>query len=725
MLSTEHLTEITSDSAVAADVAGARGYRTLTGEPADRDLLSGLGFKPFVWDRDDAYPGLLVPTHDARGEQNGVQYKPAVPRVRTRRDQDGGVREVPVKYESPSGAPLVVDVPHFTRDRLGDLSTPLWITEGMKKTDSLVTQGLAALGLTGVFNWRSKLGTLGDWEDIPIKGRPMVLCFDADAAINRNVQLAMSRLGGWLKSRGASKVHYIVVPDAVNGRPVKGVDDFFAAGGTVEALAAAQLDTPPGTGAVDASFTDAFLVESLASEALEGKYAYAPGLGWLRWTGKVWKGVSEIEPVEAVRQWATGRFDAVLAEQSKDRSKNLTAQINGWRGVLSRSRITALAALARGVDSIQVDATEMDADPDLLTVRNGTVHLPSGELRAHDPADFITKIANASYRPGHRDALWDKALQAIPDPATAEWYQDRMGQGISGYKTPDHVMVISYGDGQNGKSTITGAVLETLGTEQYACLVSDRILTASPSDHPTELMDLRGARYAALEELPEARQLNVQRIKLTLGTPSITARKIRQDPVTFPATHSLFINTNHKPTIHETDHGTWRRLALMPWPLTFRKTPAEVLSPDDRLGDPRLEYASQDESFRDACLLWLAEGARRWYARSRVMLPIPPQVAEATQKWRGEVDVVIPFVAERLVFEPDAFTPSAEMLTAFNEFLDECGHRPWNDKTLGGRMGTHELIKRAGVDLKRKSVGGRQQRGWCGVRVLKDPNPFV
>ena len=62
-----------------------------------------------------------------------------------------------------------------------------------------------------MYNWRSTLGTLGDWEDVPLRGRKVFVCFDADAATNPNVAKAMKRLGAWLRSKGA-KPHYIVTP---------------------------------------------------------------------------------------------------------------------------------------------------------------------------------------------------------------------------------------------------------------------------------------------------------------------------------------------------------------------------------------------------------------------------------------------------------------------------------------------------------------------------------
>lgn len=719
-VSHDHYEELVVHSAIDPAVAEERGYRTLQGTAEDRAFLEDIGYGRKVWDRDDAFPMLLVPSHGADGEVNGYQVKPAVPGGRV--NSQGELK--PRKYETPTGAPLVVDMParSLALLRAEDKLNALWITEGAKKVDALVSQECAAVGLTGVWNWRSSSGRLGDWEELPIKGRTVVVCFDADASGNRNVQLAMGRLGAWLKSRGAERVVYLVVPPEVNGVAVKGVDDFLAAGGTMEELAKAGAETPPGSGAKaeDASFTDAYLADQLCEEALEGRFCWAPGLGWLKWDGRVWADVSEVEPTNAAKEWAQAKFEAVLAEQKADTSKNLLPKVTSWRGVLARNRVNNLIGFAKGI--VLVDATEFDKDPDILNCTNGVLDLPTGKLGPHDPSRLCTKIAQAEYRPGARHPLWDKALTALPAELHT-WVQDRYGQALTGYKTPDHVMVLGYGSGSNGKSTVTNVVRKTIGT--YGVQVSDRVLMANPTDHPTELMDLKGARYAVLEETPEARQLNVQRLKAALvGTDDLTARRIRQDPVTFKVTHSLFVNSNYRPVVVETDHGTWRRLALLTYPFTFRKRESELNGPLDKLGDPRMEYAHDDTDVRSAALAWMVEGARRWYARGRMMLEVPERVEGDTKAWRAETDLIMGFVEDRLRLRAEAFTAAADVLKAFNEWSADRGHRPWNDKTFASRFGAHDAVRAAKVTTGRKYVGGKQVRGWHGIELDDGDNPF-
>lgn len=716
-LSPEHYSEIVVSSVVDPAVAAARGYRTLTGTGPERDELAALGFAPAQIERDDAYPLLLIPMKDAFGAVKGHQIKPANPRYLRDRESN---EPRPLKYETPKGAMSMVDVPDFTRGKFESEGARLWITEGMKKVDALVSQGAAALGLTGVYNWRSKHATLGDWEDIPLRDRTVFVCFDADAAGNRNVQQAMARLGAWLKSKRARPL-YIVVPPEVNGTPTKGVDDYFAAGGDIKDLAALATETAPGAGSKDAGFTDALLVERAVDEALAGKFAWAQGLGWLGWNGRVWAEVSDVEPLEAVRQWAKAQFDAVCAKQAANPAENLTAQVAGWRGVLAKAKIIGLRDLSRGVDGVLQSAKDFDSDPDLLTCLNGTIHLPTGELRPHSPDDLITKSADAAYRPRARHPLFTKALTAIPADLHL-WYQDRMGQALTGYPTPDHKLVIGQGSGSNGKSTLSDIFRRTFGG--YGVLVSDRALLANNDAHPTELMDFRGARFAVMEETPEARHLNVKRLKDSVGTPTMKARRMRQDPVEFLASHSLFINTNYTPVVVETDHGTWRRLALLPFPYTFRAPGKQLNGPLERTGDPDLVYAASDPEVRAAALAWMVEGAVSWYARERRMMEIPGRVDDATRRWRIQTDLILGFCDDRLEFETAAFTQTTDMLSAFNEWSSERGHKPWNDRTFASRFADHENVRQHNVKQTRRRVGGKVQRGWDGVKLRNDSGPF-
>lgn len=696
-LNDQHKRELLEGSGIAADVAEERGYRTITrptnANQEPRREVERLGIPGWATKEDRFFPGLLIPIYRATGERISAQFKPNT----APKDPKTGK---PRRYASVKGQTNRLDVHPRNVAKVADPTVPLWITEGVKKADALTSAGACVVALSGVFNWRGQHGTLGDWEDVPLRGREVVLCFDADARTNPNVARAMGRLGAWCKSKGVKRVVYLVTPGEVDGTEVKGADDYLAAGGTLEGLRSHGSATAPAVFA-DNGFTDARMAETVADDVLEGSYAWCKGLGgWLEWDGTRWRPTDEKAVTEAVRRYVLDRAAEATEEARSNPEKAGLAR--AWLGLESAGKIRAILGLAGGI--VLRRAEEFDRHRDLLNTPSGVVDLTTGELGPHDPDLCMTKVTATSYVPGATHKDWDAVLEAVPVDCR-EWVQLRYGQAITGHMTPDDRLLIQQGGGENGKTTVTGTVGKVLG--DYYALVSDRLILANPSDHPTEYMDLRGARLAVIDETPEARRLSVSRLKKTVGQDKITARYCGKDNVTFDATHTLILSTNYTPVIEETDHGTWRRLLLLRFPFTFRK-PGEPLAHElDRRGDPTLrDRAQTDPRVQEAALAWLVAGAVAWYAADRIMPEVPYSVVQDTAAWRAETDVVAGYLDERVDFDHDAHVISAELLADFNDYLRSLGQREWSDKTFGSRFGSHDLVTSHRVEkrLTRKSA---------------------
>ncbi|MFJ5266174.1 phage/plasmid primase, P4 family [Streptomyces sp. NPDC088387] len=538
-----------------------------------------------------------------------------------------------------------------------------------------------------------------DWAG----GKRIVLGLDADRTTNPKVRAAARTAARHLYQAGAAEVRVWDLPPDVIEAENDGPDDVLARmpeDGREAAIAAwaAAAVLIPKTEDTD-KFSDAAMADVVADEVFAGSIIWAHGLGWMRWTGTVWEDVDDTVPLELIRQFVLSRYAA--AAQAGQRN-----EVANWGRLLSRGRGTAILAYAKGV--VRVEATDMDAHPDLINCANGVVDLTSGELRPSDPDLLMTKVTRADYVRGATHADWDKALEALPEDVHA-WFQLRLGQAITGHMTPDDILLVNHGGGRNGKTCVLTATSRAVG--DYYRLLSDRVLMANPDAHPTELMDLKGVRYAALEETPEARRLDTQRLKKTIGTEQITARHIRQDSVVFDATHSLFVNTNHRPEITETDHASWERLALLVWPYTYRKGPEDVVGPNDRIGDPGLrDRCKRDPEVHKAALAWMVEGARRWYQRNREMPPLPERVAMATMEWRKESDVVLAYIDERLEFDPDRHIRCSDLLASLNDWLRAREMHVWNDKTVSARFGNHDEFGQHGVIKKQQRRNDRLSR---------------
>jgi putative DNA primase/helicase len=674
MLTEQHRRELVQGSAIDPAVIAERGYCSL--DYQHRDTLKQLGIR--VYDK-TAFPGLLLPMYRATGERISAQFKPATPLVFNGRS---------MKYVSPAGHPSTVDVHPRNRPQIRDLDQPLMITEGLKKADSLTSRGCCVVALSGVFNWRSRLGTLGDWEDVPMKGRRVIVNFDADTVVKRQVARAMVRLGEWLASKGA-KPQYLVTPARWNETATKGADDFFAAGGTLDTFLAAATTTAPETETFDDTFTDSRLAETLADDVLTESFVWCKGLGWMQWTGQVWISVTEETVGEAVRQYCLRRFTRAV-EQNKPKSTT-----GGWHSLLSGGRQRGVLLLCRGI--VERDARVFDADPELLNTPGGIVDLRTGDVMPHHPMFLMTKLTKGSYRPGYTHADWIQALTAFADTDTRDWYQVRVGQAATGYRTPDGVIVFNQGTGENGKTAITSdGMVPALG--DYAAPVSTK-LVAGNDEHSTERAALRGQRLIIGEELTEDRALNVTMIKQIADVASITARYVHRDNFTFIASHSLFINTNYEPLVKETDHGTWRRLVMVVFPFTFRKRHETLDTPSHRAGDPglklRLEKGTTGQ--HDAIVTWVVDGARRFFELGDFPPP-PASVVAASQAWRKKTDHIQAFWDEELIGEKDWCVLREELLETFNSLLERNGHRPWSQELFHSRFAAHSETARHGVE---------------------------
>jgi hypothetical protein len=207
-------------SDISDEVEAARGYRTIRHRSEVPEEFAD-------WQR---RLGLLVPTHSPDEQTSGYQLKPNKPIRR----KDGSAP----KYETPRGGRITLDVNPLMLGEVRHGDGDLWITEGCKKVDSLASRGEPAVGIIGVWNFAepgSKGGIpLACWDNVRLRGRRVIIIYDADARTNPNVQEALRRLVAMLEKLGA-EVHIVYLP-AVNGDGKAGVDDYLAAGGTVKEL---------------------------------------------------------------------------------------------------------------------------------------------------------------------------------------------------------------------------------------------------------------------------------------------------------------------------------------------------------------------------------------------------------------------------------------------------------------------------------------------------------
>ena len=187
LLAPHHERMLKVESGISSEVVTARGYTTVH----DPEELRKMGFAEYQLNA----PALDIPIFDVLGEFRFHLIRPDNPRP------DHGKPGKVVKYEQPPNTPLVLDVHPAALKWIKDTSRRLWIVEGEKTDDALVSQGECAVALLGVWAWKGDGYPLPDWDHIPMIGREVRVLFDSDAADKVEVRHALYSLSRFVRGK--------------------------------------------------------------------------------------------------------------------------------------------------------------------------------------------------------------------------------------------------------------------------------------------------------------------------------------------------------------------------------------------------------------------------------------------------------------------------------------------------------------------------------------------
>jgi putative DNA primase/helicase len=693
-LPAQYRTMLVDGSAIDWAVADERGYCVLQTPAAIQDL-------DFSKAQANTAPALGIPLWDVHGAQRDWQIRPDAPRC----DRTGK----PIKYETPKGHRLFLDVHPRMQPQLGNPAVPLWITEGVRKEDSLTSQGACTIGLFGgVWGFR---GTnehggkviLPDWQHVALNGRRVYIAYDSDAMYKDGVQRALRALCTFLRSRQACPA-WVVWPEPY-GDQKTGVDDFFAQHRTLDELLALMQEgttqrrgghTPQVTVATvqrdDYPYSDAFNAHLLV-QAHRQEMRYSPAWRtWLTWTGTHWQRDTEGLLERWQREQVMG-LGAQLPHLGDSAAKDLLAHI---KSSLNTGRLKAAVEQAHTWEGICLPPSTFDAHPWLLNCTNGTLELTTGELRPHAPQDFLTKCLPMAYDPDARCPTWVQFLEKVlaNNAELLLFVQKAVGYSLTG-STREQCFFLLHGLTKTGKSTfvnIAKALLGPYGTQadMSTFLHKDRETIRN------DLADLAGMRLVSAIETDEGKRLAEALIKqLTGGTDSIKARFLYEEYFEFRPQFKVFLASNHKPKANPTDDALWERVRLIPFTVQIPKP--------DR--DKQLEAKLMQEL--SGILAWAVRGCLAWQQGGS--LGEPTAVTEATQRYREEMDDIgrfldeVCFLGDKQLYK----TQASVLLKAYHQW---CGQT-----TVTGKAFSQHLLDK-GYESKHLKSGNF----WLGIGLSDD-----
>ena len=423
------------------------------------------------------------------------------------------------------------------------------------------------------------------------------------------------------------------------------------------------------------------------SKYFANELRYSPQTHFLRYRGNYWQesepGAQFIAQELTRRQLREARLKVVMAykkaaklgvmdilsnipkskqefmmnpEQSGALKELKESKIYEEFAVKRRSSSNISATLKESHPMLEIDFTDLDADPFLLCTPNATYDLKNGisGAREHRPDDFMTKITAFSPSLKGKDE-WDKCLHKIfGDDEQIEYVQRICGLAAIG-KVYIEALIIAYGDGGNGKSTFWNAISRTMGS-YCGNLSADTLTVNNRRNIKPEMAELRGKRLIMAAESQEGARLNDSIVKQLCSTDVIFAEKKYKDPFSFIPSHTLVLYTNHLPKVSASDDGIWRRLIVIP----FKN---KMTGPEDIKNFTEVLLEKSGEYI----LHWIIEGARKVIA-DNFIIETPAVVKAAIDEYREQNDWFQQFLDECCEIDPKAKESSSDLYRTYINF---------------------------------------------------------
>lgn len=323
---------------------------------------------------------------------------------------------------------------------------------------------------------------------------------------------------------------------------------------------------------------------------------------------------------------------------------------------------------------LTVRGDEIDREPWLLPFKNGVVDLKTGQLHPGRPRDYLVRASPVTWQGLEAPCpTWERFMLEVMenDQDMVDFMQRLFGYGITG-SSSEHIFVVLFGKGRNGKGIMTELIQEALGgADSFSSLAgpvqSEMLLdqgknrnSAGPSP---DIMGLRGLRMAFASETDEGQRFSPARVKWLSGGETLTGRYPHDKRnIPFQPTHLLFLLTNHKPHASATDFAFWERLLLVKFPLSF--VDRKPQTPTERPVDKTLKERLRAEL--PGIAAWLVRGCLLWQQRG---IDPPPKVRDETAEYRKEEDTLGDFLedcCDIALQEPDSIrTQSTDLYDVF------------------------------------------------------------
>lgn len=284
-------------------------------------------------------------------------------------------------------------------------------------------------------------------------------------------------------------------------------------------------------------------------------------------------------------------------------------------------------------------------------------------------------------------------------------------------------LLLGNGGGANGKTVLMSLMIETLGKDVYSSFINPMIYSRQPesADKPnSSLMQLKGKTFTVGEETNKHDVLSGAALKAVIKSGGTSSRDLNQKQESFQIMATQVVMSQYPFTVHDNDHGLWRRIMLYIFRTKFcgNPDPNNIFETKD---DPKCRDMATDKNYQIAwlqILVYFYEWFQEVYDGNYDNVP-SPTIDIQTETFRNEMDKINQFIYKFVVLSPKYATEGQEAS------LESVGLKflKWHDTHYGAKKQTlSEVVK----DFENSAIQKHLRRNRTGayetygIRVLDE-----
>lgn len=329
----------------------------------------------------------------------------------------------------------------------------------------------------------------------------------------------------------------------------------------------------------------------------------------------------------------------------------------------------------------------LNANRDLINLKNGLYDRHSGTLKPHDPELLSTIQLAVGY---HAEALAPRFaafLKDCLDPATELLVQELCGYLLVPETRAQKAFVL-VGEGGAGKSTLLAVIQELLlGAANVSNIswqnLGETFLTA----------ELDGRLANIFADLPSKNIDDSSLFKSLTGEDWLTAQRKNKDPHGFKSTARLVFSCNSIPkNLGDRSEAFYRRLVIIPF------LPARPVAQRD------LHLKEKLAAEAPGILNWALAGLKR-LADKGYCFSESSASREALDSYRTAGSSVLSFVADCCVVGPQRQVAAAQLYHAYQQYSGGSGLRPVSQKRFWMELKeSYGMVEKSKEILSRRSL---------------------